>query len=44
MPEKPSEQSIFLHAVSLASPADRAAYLEDVLRVVSDQDADHATR
>ena len=32
MAEKPSEQSIFLHAVGLASPADRAAYLEDVCR------------
>ncbi len=32
MAEKPSEQSIFLHAVELASPADRAAYLEDVCR------------
>jgi hypothetical protein len=32
MTEKPSEQSIFLHAVGLASPADRAAYLEDVCR------------
>jgi serine/threonine protein kinase len=32
MAEKPSEQSIFLHAVALASPADRAAYLEDVCR------------
>ena len=29
MAEKPSEQSIFLHAVGLASPADRAAYLEE---------------
>ena len=32
MAEKPSEQSIFLHAVGLASPADRAAYLEEVCR------------
>jgi hypothetical protein len=32
MAEKPSEQSIFLHAVGLASPADRAAYLEDACR------------
>jgi len=32
MAEKPSEQSIFLHAVGLASPADRAAYLEEVGR------------
>jgi serine/threonine protein kinase/Flp pilus assembly protein TadD len=32
MTEKPSEQSIFLHAVGLASAADRAAYLEDVCR------------
>src|SRR5262249_32710213 len=32
MAEKASEQSIFLHAVGLASPADRAAYLEDVCR------------
>jgi serine/threonine protein kinase/tetratricopeptide (TPR) repeat protein len=32
MAGKPSEQSIFLHAVALASPADRAAYLEDVCR------------
>src|SRR6516162_1826333 len=32
MAEKGSEQSIFLHAVGLASPADRAAYLEDVYR------------
>jgi eukaryotic-like serine/threonine-protein kinase len=30
--EKPSEQSIFLHAVGLASPEGRAAYLEDVCR------------
>src|SRR6516225_4417182 len=32
MAEKPSEQSIFLHAVGLGSPADRAAYLADVCR------------
>jgi serine/threonine protein kinase/tetratricopeptide (TPR) repeat protein len=32
MAENPSEQSIFLHAVELASPAERAAYLEDVCR------------
>src|SRR6516225_7606510 len=32
MAEKPSEQSILLHAVGLASPADRAAYLEEVCR------------
>jgi WD40 repeat protein/serine/threonine protein kinase len=32
MAEKPSEQSIFLHALGLASLADRAAYLEDVCR------------
>jgi WD40 repeat protein/serine/threonine protein kinase len=32
MAEKPLEQSIFLHAVGLASPADRAAYLEDICR------------
>jgi eukaryotic-like serine/threonine-protein kinase len=32
MAEKPSEQSIFLHAVGLASAGDRAAYLEDVCR------------
>jgi serine/threonine protein kinase/tetratricopeptide (TPR) repeat protein len=30
--EKPSEQSIFLHAVGLASPHGRAAYLDDVCR------------
>jgi tetratricopeptide (TPR) repeat protein/serine/threonine protein kinase len=32
MPELPSEQSIFLHAIGLPSPADRAAYLDEVCR------------
>jgi serine/threonine protein kinase/WD40 repeat protein len=32
MAEQVSEQSIFLHAVALTSPADRAAYLDDVCR------------
>jgi serine/threonine protein kinase len=32
MAENASEQSIFLHAVGLASSADRAAYLEDICR------------
>src|SRR5262249_29942102 len=32
MAERASEQSIFLHAIGLPSPADRAAYLDDVCR------------
>jgi eukaryotic-like serine/threonine-protein kinase len=32
MTEQNLEQSIFLHAIGLASPADRAAYLEDACR------------
>src|SRR4051812_17789352 len=29
---QPSEQSIFLHAIGLPSPADRAAYLDEACR------------
>jgi tetratricopeptide (TPR) repeat protein/serine/threonine protein kinase len=32
MTEQPAEQSIFLHAIGLPSPADRAAYLDGVCR------------
>src|SRR5262245_58856437 len=32
MADKTAEQSIFLHAIGLPSPADRAAYLEEVCR------------
>jgi tetratricopeptide (TPR) repeat protein len=32
MPDPASEQSIFLHALALPSPADRAAYLDEVCR------------
>jgi WD40 repeat protein/serine/threonine protein kinase len=32
MPPQASEQSIFLHAIGLPSPADRAAYLDEVCR------------
>src|SRR5262245_48310492 len=36
MAERPSEQSIFLHAISLPSPAERAAYLDEVCRENAD--------
>ena len=32
MAERTSEQSIFLHAIGLPSPADRAVYLDEVCR------------
>src|SRR5215468_2930483 len=32
MSEPSSEQSLFLHAIGLPSPADRAAYLDEVCR------------
>src|SRR4051812_30530252 len=32
MPELPSEQSIFLHAIGLPTPADSAAYLDEICR------------
>jgi hypothetical protein len=32
MPDQNLEQSVFLHAIELATPAERAAYLDDACR------------